>query len=48
MVSEGCLIWPLRMMLCLNTRSAVVVPLYKGKGRRNECSDYYKPDKCRW
>ena len=37
---EGCVIWPLRVVLCLMTGCAIIVPLYKGKGERTEYSNY--------
>ena len=38
--SGGCVVWLLRVVLCRKKRSAVIVPLYKGKGERTECSNY--------
>ena len=32
-------IWLLRVVVCLKTRSAVIVPLYEGKGPRTECKN---------
>ena len=36
----SCVIWPLRVVVCLKIRSVVIVPLYKGKGERTECKNY--------
>ena len=33
-------IWPLRVAVWVDWRSALIVPLYKGKGERTECNNY--------
>ena len=38
--SGGYVIWPLRVMLCLKTRSVGIVLLYKDKGERSACKKY--------
>ena len=35
-----CVIWPLKMVLSEDWKHAIIVPLYKDKGERNECKNY--------
>ena len=36
----GCVIWPLRVVLSQKTKSAMIVPMYKGKGEGMYGSNY--------
>ena len=33
----GYVIWPMRVVVFEDWRSAVIVPMYKGKGEKTEC-----------
>ena len=38
--SGCCVIWPLKVVVCLKTGDLLSVPLHKGKEERSECMNY--------